>query len=113
MFAMAQQWHLADHVRALVFDTTASNSGWKLVHVFNFKDLVKILLKELMLASRHQIFERILCTLHKELFGDTSGPENTLKIVKILRQFLKIITQNKISRDCISAIRHLNPEEKA
>jgi len=30
MFAMAQQGCLADHVRALVFDTTASNSGWKI-----------------------------------------------------------------------------------
>jgi len=29
MFAMAQLWRLADQVRALVFDTTVSNSGWK------------------------------------------------------------------------------------
>jgi len=44
MFAMAQQLHFADHVRALVFDTTASKSGWKLVHVFNFKELGKKIL---------------------------------------------------------------------
>jgi len=41
MFAVAQQLRLADHVRALVFDTTASTYGWKLVCVFKFKDLVK------------------------------------------------------------------------
>ena len=30
-----------------------------------------------MLACRHHVFERVLCAVHKQLFGDTSGPENT------------------------------------
>src|SRR6218665_1955695 len=51
--------------------------GGKLVPVFNSKDLIKILLKLLMIACRNHIFERIMCSVHKELFGDTSGPENT------------------------------------
>ncbi|GBM17727.1 hypothetical protein AVEN_56041-1 [Araneus ventricosus] len=30
-----------------------------------------------MLSCRHHIFERILDSVHKELLGATSGPENT------------------------------------
>ena len=29
-----------------------------------------------MLACRHHVYERILCAIHKELFGNTSGPDN-------------------------------------
>ena len=74
-FAMAQQWGLAHHVRALVFDTTASNSGWKIGACVQLERLLNK--KLLMLACRHHVFERILCAVHKELFGDTSGPDNT------------------------------------
>ena len=38
---MAQQWRLADHVRALVFDTTASNSGWKIGACVSLQGLAK------------------------------------------------------------------------
>jgi len=72
---MAQQWGLAHHVRALVFDTTVSNSGWKIGACVQLERLLNK--KMLMLAWRHHVFERILCAVHKELFGDTLGPDNT------------------------------------
>ena len=74
MFAMAQQWRLADHVRALVFDTTASYSGWKLVPVFNLKDLLKNTTKIINACMPKPLFERILCVVHKELFQDLKTP---------------------------------------
>jgi hypothetical protein len=74
-FNLAQQWGLCDNVRALVFDTTASNTGWKIGACVQLETLLGR--KLLMLACRHHVFERILCAVHKELFGDTSGPENT------------------------------------
>ena len=47
-FDMAQQWGLADHVRALVFDITASNSWWKIgVYV----QLERLLNKKLLLLA--------------------------------------------------------------
>lgn len=73
--SLANEWKLSDNVRSLVFDTTASNSGLKIGACVQ---LEKLLDKKLfMLACRHHIFERILCSVHKELFGATSGPENT------------------------------------
>ena len=31
-----------------------------------------------MLSCQHHVFERILCAVHKELFGVSSGPDNKL-----------------------------------
>jgi hypothetical protein len=74
-YNMAEKWQLTDHVRALVFDTTASNSGWRIgACVLLERRLDK---KLLMLACRHHVYERILSSVHRELFGVTSGPDNT------------------------------------
>ena len=73
-FNLAQQWGLCDNVRALVFDTTASNTGWKIGACIQLETFLNK--KLFMLACRHHVFERILCAVHKQLFGETSGPEN-------------------------------------
>ena len=74
-FALANEWEISDNVKSLVFDTTASNSGWKIVACVRLENLFDK--KLFMLACRHHIFERILSSVHKELFGATSGPGNT------------------------------------
>jgi len=79
-------------VRALVFDTIASNTGWGIgacIQLETFLDK-----KLLMLACRHHVFERILCAVHKQLLRDTSGPENT-KFIEFRDSIWKtIITVN-------------------
>jgi len=79
-------------VRALVFDTIASNTGWGIgacIQLETFLDK-----KLLMLACRHHVFERILCAVHKQLLRDTSGPENT-KFIEFRDSIWKtIITEN-------------------
>ena len=62
-------------MRSLVFETTASNSGWKIGAFIRLKNLFDIEL--FMLTCRHYIIEIFLNSVHKELFGATSGPENT------------------------------------
>ena len=74
-FGLAREWELIDQVRALVFDTTASNSGWRIGACVKLEALLQK--KLFMLACRHRVFERILCAVHKELFGPTSGPDNS------------------------------------
>ena len=73
-FSIAQEWDLLDNVRALVFDTTASNSGRKIGACVRLENLLER--KLLMLACRHHVYERILSAVHKELFGPSSGPDN-------------------------------------
>ena len=71
---MAQHCQLTDHVLGLVFDTTASNTGWK---IGTCVLLEKLLCKKLMmLACRHHFYERILSAVYRAIFGPTSGPDN-------------------------------------
>src|SRR5690349_1609625 len=70
--AVIQAWHLADKVRAMSFDTAASNSGAVeeaavLIEQKMTKDL-------LHLACRHQIFEVMLSDMFNSLAGPSSGP---------------------------------------
>ncbi|GBO06605.1 hypothetical protein AVEN_59007-1 [Araneus ventricosus] len=83
-FSLANEWEISDNVRSFVFDATATNSRWKTeacVRLENFFDK-----KLFMLACRHHIFERILSSVHKELFCGTSGTEYTNSIE--LRDFI-------------------------
>ena len=71
--ASLKSWRLTDHVKAMSFDTTASNSGVRggaavLIEGKLGRDL-------LFLPCRHHILEIVLADVFKSLFGPTSGPE--------------------------------------
>ena len=68
---LANEWDISGNVRSLIFDTTASNLRYKSGACVR---LEKLFSKKLfLLACRH----RILSSVHKELFGATSGLTNT------------------------------------
>ena len=67
----------ASHKRPWFLTQQHQTLGGKLVPVFNFKDLLENTNK-IINARMPKPYERILCAVHKELFGDTSGPENTI-----------------------------------
>ncbi|XP_049307370.1 uncharacterized protein LOC125777157 [Bactrocera dorsalis] len=72
------EWGLQDYVKALVFDTTASNTGTfkgacVLIENFLEKDL-------LYLPCRHHMYEIILKAIYEEKMGKTTGP--TVPILK-------------------------------
>jgi hypothetical protein len=73
-YEIVQRWKVADNIRALVFDTTASNSGWRRGACVRIELLLEK--KLFMLACRHHMYERILAAVYKELFGSTSAPDN-------------------------------------
>ena len=74
-FEMVELWELKDHVKALVFDTTASNSGWKSGAAKYLEDMIGS--KLFYCACRHHILERVMAGVWGSLFGTTTtGPEN-------------------------------------
>lgn len=69
-------WDLTDNIVALVFDTTASNSG---IHKGAATLLEQRLGKKLLyLACRHHVLELAVGAVWKLLFGKTLGPDNKL-----------------------------------
>ena len=74
---MLQIWKIADNMKALVFDTTSSNNGWKCEAA---KLLIKKLSRKVLYnAWRHHIYELVVRTLWKSLFGkETTGPKITM-----------------------------------
>ena len=76
-FQMLKAWGLDVKVRALVFDTTASNRGWKSGAA---KILEELLGRKLFFnACRHHVYELVVGAVWKCIFGKTTtGPENTL-----------------------------------
>ena len=76
-FEMLKTWNLDSKVKALVFDTTASNSGWKRGAAKLLEDFLQK--KVLYHACRHHVHELIIGAVWKSLFGATTiGPENPL-----------------------------------
>lgn len=73
-FTLAKDWKVENAVVGLVFDTTASNSGWKSGACVQLEGLLDK--KVFYFACRHHIMERILCAAWQELFGPTSSPDN-------------------------------------
>ena len=67
---------IADNMKALVFDTTSSNNGWK-------SEAGKLLQEKLDCkvfynACKHHIYELVALALWKSMFGkETTGPEMT------------------------------------
>lgn len=75
-YDLLEVWKLTDNVAALVFDTTASNSGI-------YKGAATLLEQRLgrklfYLACRHHILEISVGAVWKTLFGETHGPDNKL-----------------------------------
>lgn len=71
--SVLHEWKVAPTVVGMSFDTTASNSGW-----MNGACVIaeKILDRKLFyFACRHHIYERILCSVWRVLFGETSSPD--------------------------------------
>ena len=69
-----KDWHLEKSIGGMVFDTTASNSGWQTGAAVLFEKLSGR--KLLYLPCRHHILEVILSDVWKCLFGETTGPNN-------------------------------------
>ena len=73
-FDLIKDWELNKSIIGMVFDATASNSGWK-----NGASVIlekKLNSKLFYLPYRHHIFEIILSSVWKHLFGPTTGPTN-------------------------------------
>ena len=69
-------WRLTDNIAALVFDTTASNSGIRKGAATLLEH--RIGRKLFYLACRHHILEIVVGAVWKLLFGKVLGPENEL-----------------------------------
>ena len=66
------KWNIAEQVRGLVFDTTASNTG---IYTGACTLIEKALGRELVwVACRHHIMEVVLSSVFKAVMGDTTGP---------------------------------------
>ena len=71
---LLEGWNLKQHVKALVFDTTASNTGWNNSAA---KCLGKLLDQKLFYnACHHHIYELIIGAVYTCLFGDSSAPDD-------------------------------------
>lgn len=80
---LVREWGVTDSVKAMCFDTTASNTGIENgACVLLEKKLNKNLLH---LACRHHILELVLGCVFKECMGPTSGPD-----VLLFKRFQKV-----------------------
>jgi len=71
--ALTHEWNVENSIVGLVFDTTASNSGWKNGACVKLETLLRK--RVFYFACRHHVMERILCAVWQELFGETSSPD--------------------------------------
>ena len=73
-YELLEVCNLKENVKALVFDTTASNTGWNQGAA---KTLEKLLDHKLFYnACRHRVYELVIEAAYNCLFGDSSGPED-------------------------------------
>ena len=92
-------WEIAEKIIACGFDTTASNTG---VHKGSCTILQDLLQRQLLwLACRHHILELVLRATFQELFGDTTGPEESF--FKFLKPQWSSLDLTDISRPQIPA----------
>ena len=76
VFRCLQEWGLEEKVRAMSFDTTASNTGSKRGAAIKLEQ--KLGKKLLYLACRHHIQELSVKAVWTHLFGSDHSPETTL-----------------------------------
>ena len=73
-YDLLEVWNLEEKIQALVFDTTAANTGWNRGAA---KILESLLGRKLFYnACRHHVYELVIGAVHKSLFGESSAPEN-------------------------------------
>lgn len=73
VFRILNDWHIADKVVGMSFDTTSVNTG---AHNGTCVLLEKKLKKNLLhLACRHHVFEIIISAVFKHCMGPSSGPD--------------------------------------
>ena len=99
------EWRLVDRVKAMCFNTTASNTGHRngacvLLEQKLDKDM-------LYLACRHHIFEIVQVSVFKESMGMSSGPD--IAIFKRFRQSWKLINQSNFETG--AALETVNDKE--
>ena len=71
-----EKWNLSSHIKGLVFDTTASNTG---LHKGACAKIEEALGTELTwIACRHHVMEVVLSNVFSCLFGPTEGPSTAL-----------------------------------
>ena len=74
-FDMMEMWNVESSIKSLVFNTTASNSGWKSGAARLLENLFQK--KLFYCACRHHIYELVLSAAWNCLFGNaTTGPDN-------------------------------------
>ena len=74
---MLQLWKIADNMRALVFDTTSSNNGWKSGAAKLLQE--KLGRKVFYNASKPHIYELVVRAFWKSVFGkETTGTQMTM-----------------------------------
>jgi hypothetical protein len=74
VYSALTDWNCIENVNGIVFDTTASNSGWMKGACVNIEE--KLGKKQLWLACRHHVSERILSSTYILIFGKTTSPYN-------------------------------------
>ena len=76
-FEVLDLWELIDNVTTLVFDTSASNSGWRCGAANLLEGMMS---KKLFYhACRRHIYELVIKSVYQQIFGSaTTGPENVL-----------------------------------
>lgn len=80
VFNLIQEWNLADRIKFMCFDTTASNTG---VNIGACVLLEKQMGRNLIsLACRHHIMELIVAKVFNSLMGPTTGPN-----IKLFQRF--------------------------
>lgn len=76
VFAVLKKWTLIDRVKAMCFDTTASNTG---VHTGACVLLEKKMKKKLhYFACRHHVLELTPTAIYEKIYEATSGPDPQL-----------------------------------
>jgi hypothetical protein len=108
VYNLLTDWGIADRVRLMSFDTTASNTGLQAGACVLLERKLKTDL--LNLACRHHIHELIVARVFDKLMGSSSGPS-----IKLFERFAKHWTSIDTDSfesgmtDDVSA-RHLGPE---
>ena len=73
-YDLLEVWNLKQHVKAMVFDTTSTNTGWNNSAA---KCLEKLLDQKLFYnACRHHIYKFIIGAVYTCLFGDSSASDD-------------------------------------
>jgi len=94
--ATMDQWSVRQNVVGLVFDTTASNTGFKNgACTFIEQSLGH---EVVWVACRHHILELVFASIFHALFGPTGGPD--VSLFKRFQQAWSIVDQKKFHVAC-------------